>query len=62
MLEFTNLMNSIDKDLTREEIEYIFNKFDDNKDCLISFEEFKKWLEDSGIKLSCKNDEDKMTS
>jgi Ca2+-binding EF-hand superfamily protein len=38
-------MVKIDETITRDEIEYIFNKFDENKDNTISFEEFKKWLE-----------------
>jgi Ca2+-binding EF-hand superfamily protein len=50
-------MNTIDENLSREEVEYIFNKFDDNKDCSISFEEFKKWLQDFGVRFSCKLEE-----
>lgn len=37
-------MLTLNKDLEREEIEYIFNKFDDNKDGVIDYQEFRKWL------------------
>ena len=39
----------MDKNLTREEIEYIFNKFDDDGNNLIEFNEFKKWLEENDV-------------
>ena len=45
-------LTRIDKDLTREEIEYIFNKFDDDGNNLIDFEEFKKWLEDNECRMN----------
>ncbi len=39
----------MDPALQREEIEYIFNKFDEDNDNNISFEEFKKWLEQGDV-------------
>lgn len=47
--EFKLLMLEIDDKLIQEEIEYIFNKFDSDGDNQISFEEFEKWLEVSGV-------------
>jgi calcium-dependent protein kinase len=38
--------------LTREEIEYIFNKFDDDGSNSIEFDEFRKWLEDNECRMS----------
>lgn len=38
--EFELLMKSIDKELNREEIEFIFNKFDSDGDNRIDFHEF----------------------
>jgi Ca2+-binding EF-hand superfamily protein len=45
-------LHRVDKDLTREEIEYLFNKFDDDGSNSISFEEFKKWLEENDCRMS----------
>jgi Ca2+-binding EF-hand superfamily protein len=45
-------LTRIDKELTREEIEYIFNKFDDDGSNSIEFEEFKKWLEDNDCRMT----------
>jgi len=45
-------LTRIDKNLTREEIEYIFNKFDDDGSNSIEFEEFRKWLEDNDCRMS----------
>ncbi|EAS04850.2 kinase domain protein (macronuclear) [Tetrahymena thermophila SB210] len=53
--EFEQLMKQIDKDLNREEIEYIFNKFDSDGDNKIDFTEFQKWLEHNNIRLSINN-------
>jgi calcium-dependent protein kinase len=39
----------IDKKLTREEIEYIFNKFDEDGSNSIEFAEFSKWLEENDV-------------
>jgi len=38
-------LSSINKNLTREEIEYIFNKFDTDGNNIIEFDELKKWLD-----------------
>jgi len=54
MKEFSKLMKSIDPSLERSEIEYIFNKFDDDKDNNISFEEFTKWLSNNDVVMSTK--------
>jgi len=48
-------MKQMDKDLNREEIEYIFNKFDSDGDNKIDFTEFQKWLENHNIRLSVHN-------
>lgn len=45
-------LTRVDKNLTREEIEYLFNKFDDDGSNSIEFEEFKKWLEDNDCRMS----------
>lgn len=45
----------MDQDLNREEIEYIFNKFDSDGDNVIDFTEFQKWLEHNNIRLSIHN-------
>lgn len=37
------------KDITREEIEYVFNKFDEDKSNSIELNEFRKWLEDNDV-------------
>lgn len=54
MKEFSKLMKSIDACLDRSQIEYIFNKFDDDKDNTISFEEFTKWLSNNDVVMSTK--------
>ncbi len=41
----------LDKDITREEIEYLFNKFDEDHSNSIEFEEFRKWLEDNDVNI-----------
>ena len=45
-------LHRVDKNLTREEIEYLFNKFDEDGSNSIEFEEFKKWLEDNECRMS----------
>ena len=45
-------LTRIDKDLTREEVEYIFNKFDEDGSNSIEFEEFRKWLEDNNCRMT----------
>jgi Ca2+-binding EF-hand superfamily protein len=47
-------MKSIDSEIDRNEIEYIFNKFDDDRDNTISFEEFTKWLSNNDVVMSTK--------
>lgn len=47
-------MKSIDPDIERSQIEYIFNKFDDNMDNTISFDEFTKWLSNNDVIMSTK--------
>lgn len=49
--ELGKFLTRVDKNLTREEIEYIFNKFDDDGNNLIEFTEFKKWLEENDVKF-----------
>lgn len=49
--ELAKFLAKVDKNLTREEIEYIFNKFDDDGNNFIEFNEFKKWLEDNEVYL-----------
>ena len=39
----------MDTNLTREEIEYLFNKFDENCYYTIDFKEFAKWLENNNV-------------
>ncbi len=41
-------MQSIDKNLSSEEIKYIFEKFDEDGNNKIDFDEFTKWLKDNG--------------
>ena len=50
--ELGKFLTRVDKNLTREEIEYIFNKFDDDGNNLIEFTEFKKWLEENDVKFT----------
>ena len=50
LAELAKFLTRVDKNLTREEIEYIFNKFDDDGNNQIEFTEFKKWLEDNDVK------------
>lgn len=38
-------LNTIDKNLSREEIEFLFNKFDSDGNGEIDFVEFENWLE-----------------
>jgi len=49
--ELGKFLTRVDKNLTREEIEYIFNKFDDDGNNLIEFNEFKKWLEENDVNI-----------
>lgn len=44
----------VDKNLTREEIEFIFNKVDKDGSLSIEFEEFKNWLTSNDVMLSTK--------
>lgn len=46
------LLTRVDKNLTREEIEYIFNKFDLDGNNLIEFNEFKRWLEENDVRMT----------
>lgn len=48
--ELGRFLTRVDKDIQREEIEYIFNKFDEDGSNSIDFEEFKKWLEDNSVR------------
>lgn len=50
--ELGKFLQRVDKNLTREEIEYIFNKFDDDGNNLIEFNEFKKWLEENDCRMT----------
>ena len=47
--ELGRFLTRVDKDIQREEIEYIFNKFDEDGSNSIDFEEFKKWMEDNSV-------------
>jgi serine/threonine-protein kinase ULK/ATG1 len=47
-------MLEIDETLNRDEIEYIFNKFDVDGDNKISFEDFKSWLHVNHVALNPK--------
>ena len=47
--ELGRFLTRVDKDISREEIEYIFNKFDEDGSNSIEFEEFKKWMEDNSV-------------
>lgn len=51
-LRLSKLLTRIDKNLSREEIEYLFNKFDEDGSNSIEFEEFRKWLEDNDCRMS----------
>lgn len=48
--ELGRFLTRVDKDIQREEIEYIFNKFDEDGSNSIDFEEFKKWMEDNSVR------------
>lgn len=50
--ELGKFLQRVDKNLTREEIEYIFNKFDDDGNNQIEFTEFKKWLEENDCRMT----------
>ena len=52
IIRLGKFLTRIDKNLTREEIEYIFNKFDEDGSNSIEFEEFRKWLEDNDCRMS----------
>lgn len=43
----TVLLHEIDPKLEREEIEFIFNKIDEDGSNSIELAEFKKWLEEN---------------
>ena len=45
-------MKRIDESLERDEIEYIFNKFDSDKSNTISFKEFTEWLSFNDFNLN----------
>ncbi|CAD8048740.1 unnamed protein product [Paramecium primaurelia] len=49
--ELGRFLTRVDKDIQRDEIEYIFNKFDEDGSNSIDFEEFKKWMEDNSIQV-----------
>lgn len=51
-LRLGKFLTRIDKNLTREEVEYIFNKFDEDGSNSIEFEEFRKWLEDNNCRMT----------
>ncbi|KAM3142202.1 hypothetical protein pb186bvf_005611 [Paramecium bursaria] len=55
--ELGKFLLKLDKDITREEIEYIFNKFDDDGNNSIDFDEFKKWLEDNDVRMNMNKDQ-----
>ncbi len=42
----------MDKNLTREEIEYVFNMLDEDGSNTIEFNEFKKWLVENNCRMS----------
>lgn len=47
-------MREIDSSLLEEEILFLFNKFDDDENGTIQFNEFKKWLEENKIRMTSK--------
>lgn len=52
MKQFRELMREIDNNLTNEEVEYLFNKFDDDNSGTIEFSEFKRFLEVNNVRMS----------
>ena len=51
MKEFTKLLMRIDTQITREEVEYIFNKIDIDSSNSIEFNEFEKFLKDNNVRM-----------
>jgi Ca2+-binding EF-hand superfamily protein len=49
--EFNKLMLEIDSKLTQEEVQYIFDKFDEDHNRIIDFDEFTKWLKANDISI-----------
>lgn len=47
-------MHEINPELERDEIEYIFNKIDEDGSNSIDINEFKKWLEANQVRMSMK--------
>ena len=45
-------MYSIDDDLSHEEIDYLFGKFDANGDNTVDLSEFSNWLETHNVRMS----------
>ena len=50
--EFGILLKKIDKELQRDEIEYIFNKFDEDGSNSIELIEFKQWLQINDVRMN----------
>lgn len=45
-------MLKINPSLQKQEIEYVFYKFDENGDCVIDFQEFTRWLEKNNVQMT----------
>lgn len=50
--ELAKFLQKVDKNLTREEIEYVFNMLDEDGSNTIEFNEFKKWLVENNCRMS----------